>query len=384
MSNVSNTSAMSAAATPEKEKAAAEPAAAAEGSSATATTKRTLPPGMHHHVVPTERCGAINVYVQGDLEEAHKDKDSKCVFLTVHDVASNHASIKKFVDHDAFEEIARRSIFVHIDIPGHEDSAADLESFPLIQTLGEDLVTVLDQLRIKYVIGLGDGAGANIMARFAMMHSARCLGVILLHPTSNKATMVNNFKDKLTKWKVSNINPSGENLALFRKFGHKLEEAEDKDRALEELRAQFGQNNQQLNRKNMRLYIDAYANRKDITPQLAKTLKCDALLIVGSKTSHVAAAEHMHQHMDKTKSSCLKIDGVGNVLEDAPVKLANAILLFCKGLGWLTSVNLPGVNRRSSVDSQGKPIRQRSISMEDYDKPNIRRLSISAGATLKE
>ena len=31
-------------------------------------------------------------------------------------------------------------------------------------------MTVLDQLRIKHVIGLGDGAGANIMARFAMMH----------------------------------------------------------------------------------------------------------------------------------------------------------------------------------------------------------------------
>ena len=41
------------------------------------------------------------------------------------------------------------------------------------QFLGEDLVTVLDQLRIKYVIALGDGAGANIVARFAMMHAQR-------------------------------------------------------------------------------------------------------------------------------------------------------------------------------------------------------------------
>ena len=46
------------------------------------------------------------------------------------------------------------------------------------------------------------------------------------------------------------------------------------------------------------------------------------------------------------------MDGVGNVVEDAPAKLANSILLFCKGLGWLTSVNLPGVERRSSTDSE--------------------------------
>ena len=42
--------------------------------------------------------------------------------------------------------------------------------FAIRPQVGEDLVTVLDQLRIKHVIGLGDGAGANIMARFAMMH----------------------------------------------------------------------------------------------------------------------------------------------------------------------------------------------------------------------
>jgi hypothetical protein len=31
--------------------------------------------------------------------------------------------------------------------------------FPSLQTLGEDLVTVLDYLHVKYVIGLGEGAG---------------------------------------------------------------------------------------------------------------------------------------------------------------------------------------------------------------------------------
>ena len=62
--------------------------------------------------------------------------------------------------------------------------------------IGEDLVTVLDQLRIKYVIGIGDGAGSNIIVRFGMMHVTRCLGVILLNPTTNKVTMMDNLKDR--------------------------------------------------------------------------------------------------------------------------------------------------------------------------------------------
>ncbi len=56
----------------------------------------------------------------------------------------------------------------------------------------------------------------------------------------------------------------------------------------------------------MKLYMEAYANRKDITPQLSKQLTCDALLIVGAKTSHVAAAEHMHSHMDKVSRELRK------------------------------------------------------------------------------
>lgn len=43
----------------------------------------------------------------------------------------------------------------------------------ILKMMGEDLVTILDHLRIKYVIGIGDGAGANIIVRFGMMHVAR-------------------------------------------------------------------------------------------------------------------------------------------------------------------------------------------------------------------
>ena len=39
-----------------------------------------------------------------------------------------------------------------------------------LQEFGEDLVNILDTLRVKYVIGIGHGAGANIMMRFGMVH----------------------------------------------------------------------------------------------------------------------------------------------------------------------------------------------------------------------
>jgi pimeloyl-ACP methyl ester carboxylesterase len=330
--------------------------------------------------VATEKSGAINVYVQGDLEDVHREKETKCVFLTVHDVGTNHSVWENLIGHETFECIKKRAVFIHVDIPGQEDNAEDLGPdfhFPSMQNLGEDLVTVLDQLRIKYCIGIGDGAGSNIIVRFGMMHMTRCLGVILLNPTTNKVTMMDNLKDRFQKWKITHVNDlTGEQMVAFRKFGHKLEDKEDKAKALEEFKSELSKRS--INKRNLQRYIDSYMARVDISGKLAAEFKCDALLVVGSKSSQIGAAEYMHSHMDKTRTSLLKVDGVGNVVEDAPAKLANSILLFCKGLGWLTSVNLPGVERRSSTDSEGKPRRQRTISMEDYDKPNIRRLSVTS------
>ncbi len=53
-----------------------------------------LPSGadaFHPHVVPTERCGSLRVWVQGDLSLARNEGRDQCpVFMTVHDVGLNH------------------------------------------------------------------------------------------------------------------------------------------------------------------------------------------------------------------------------------------------------------------------------------------------------
>lgn len=350
--------------------------ASADGSPKKSPTSRAAD-GFHHHVVMTDKSGALNVYVQGDIEDAHRDKDSKIVYLTCHDIGNNHYSFAKFISSPCFDDIRKRSVFVHVDLPGQEDDAEDLDEdhpFPTMQALGEDLITVLDQLRIKYCIGIGDGAGANIITRFGMMHVTRVLGVILLNPTANAAKVMESFKHSFAKWQMNHMHASAENLVAFRKFGHKIEDTEDKEKALEEYKEKM---KHKVNSKNLNKFATQFQKRTDIVPNLKEGLKCDALVVVGAKSSNLHAAEYMHSHMDKTKTSLLKIDHVGNTMDESPEKLANSILLFCKGLGFFTSVNLPGVERRSSQDKLRNG-RQKSISMEDYDKPNLRRLSVSS------
>lgn len=58
-------------------------------------------------------------------------------------------------------------------------------------------MTVLDFLHVKYAMGLGEGAGANVLARFGLAHPARLLGLILINATGSAATVMQSFKSKV-------------------------------------------------------------------------------------------------------------------------------------------------------------------------------------------
>jgi len=212
-----------------------------------------------------------------------------------------------------------------------------------MQEIGEDLVNILDTLRVKVVIGLGEGAGANIMLRFGAMHVTRCLGVVCINPNEVAASLLENLMDR-----VKNM-------------------GKDKPLTAEQ---------KQMNQNNVAKFAGAFLNRSDVVPIVEKSLKCETMLMAGAKSDvQVKGMESIFGYCDKSKTSMLKIDDVSNVMDEAPGKLANSILLFAKGLGWLTSLTLPNVSRRSSRDSTGG----RRMSMEEYDKPNIRRLSLTGG-----
>lgn len=67
-------------------------------------------------------------------------------------------------------------------------------------------------------------------------------------------------------------------------------------------------------------------NRKEITT-LAQS---DVLLVAGGKSPYSQGVQNIYSKLDKSRTSLLKIDGVANVLLEAPEKLAQSLLLFVK------------------------------------------------------
>jgi len=294
------------------------------------------------HVINMDVIGPVTVYVQGDLE---KFRDG-VAFMTIHSAGTSFNSWLDFAGDLNMEDIRKRALFLHISIPGQAPGAEDLESdfsFPTMDAIGLNLVTVLDHLRIKQVVGLGDGAGANIMLRFGMHHPTRVHGVVA-------------------------INTEGIESAGF-----------------QELLAKVKGNNQkeELNNKNVAKFIDAYKKRTEMLSQLNAKIKFDVLIIAGMKSKCVDQADKMHQMIAPGLCSLIKVEEVANPLLEAPEKVSEALILFCQGQGLMPTINRK-CSRQSSTCSAGSETGGRKMSMTDYDIPNIQRLNLTPRETEQE
>ncbi|CAG4936552.1 unnamed protein product [Colias eurytheme] len=266
------------------------------------------------YVVSTDRSGDIHVHVQGDLSQ----QDKRCVFLTVHDLGTNHTSMVDFVNSPAMSEIKERSCFIHVDVPGHEENSPDLPEsypFPSLQTLGEDMVTVLDFLHVRYAVGLGEGAGANVLARCGHAHPRRLLGLILVNCTASASSVADAFRSRFSRWRGADMSHSEEDFLVYHKFGHKIPsescEAAERERTLAEYRSRLRGN---LNTHNIKQYVRAFINRKDL---VLRGCRPDILLITGTQSPYLSVVERMYKELDKDKVTILKVDRAGDVLAEA-------------------------------------------------------------------
>ncbi|CAH8563129.1 unnamed protein product [Schistosoma haematobium] len=317
-----------------------------------------------HHVIDTEVC-QLNVFVQGRI------MPSKPVFLTCHDLGCNHYQYEEFVVHSKMLPIMQRSTWVHIDLPGQGDGEEELPSnyvFPPINRLPDAFRDVLANLKIKHVVLFGEGAGANILARFAIAYDNLVLGAILINCTGTPPTFTESLRDKLMNWKLnsSGMNPATESFLIVHRFGSVVETESEVE--LRNAAESFRQNlRHSINPKNLNKFITSYMQRKNLSESLP-SLKCPVLLITGALASHHKKCRQLFEDLEKIRrdsggqsasSEFVMIDDVSNVLTERPNKVVDSMQYFLQGIGLLSNLKL-----------QKTPMQlNRRMSMEDYDRP---------------
>ncbi|CAH8557074.1 unnamed protein product [Schistosoma bovis] len=267
--------------------------------------------------------------------------------------------------------IMQRSTWVHIDLPGQGDGEEELPSnyvFPPINRLPDAFRDVLANLKIKHVVLFGEGAGANILARFAIAYDNLVLGAILINCTGTPPTFTESLRDKLMNWKLSSsgMNPATESFLIVHRFGSVVETESEVE--LRNAVESFRQNlRHSINPKNLNKFITSYMQRKNLSESLP-SLKCPVLLITGALASHHKKCRQLFEDLEKIRrdsggqsasSEFVMIDDVSNVLTERPDKVVDSMQYFLQGIGLLSNLKL-----------QKTPMQlNRRMSMEDYDRP---------------
>uniref|UniRef100_A0A8C1WH89 Protein NDRG2 n=1 Tax=Cyprinus carpio TaxID=7962 RepID=A0A8C1WH89_CYPCA len=298
--------------------------------------------------------------VEHDIETPHgvlhvtlrgTPKGNRPVILTYHDIGLNHKScFNTLFNFEDMQEITQHFAVVHVDAPGQQESAPPFPTgyqYPTMDELAEMLPSVLTQLKINSVIGIGVGAGAYILTRLALNEPALVEGLVLINVDPCAKGWIDWAASKLSGW-TSNL----VDIVMAHHFS--TDELTENQEIIQTYRLHIAQD---INQDNLALFCHSYNSRRDLeierpvlglNENTVKTLKCPALLIVGDTSPAVEAVVECNSRLNPTKTTLLKMADCGGLPQVVqPGKLAEAFKYFVQGMGYIPHVLLSHLNSES-------------------------------------
>ncbi|KAF3824862.1 hypothetical protein GH733_010196 [Mirounga leonina] len=256
--------------------------------------------------------------------------------MTYHDIGLNHKScFNAFFNFEDMQEITQHFAVCHVDAPGQQEGAP---SFPT---------------GLKSIIGIGVGAGAYILSRFALSHPELVEGLVLIN--------VDPCAKGWIDWAASKEELQA-NLDLIQTY--RLHIAQD------------------INQENLQLFLGSYNGRRDLDierPLLgqndnkSKTLKCSTLLVVGDSSPAVEAVVECNSRLNPVNTTLLKMADCGGLPQVVqPGKLTEAFKYFLQGMGYIPSASMTRLARSrthstSSSIGSGESAFSRSVTSNQSD-----------------
>ncbi|XP_068591541.1 protein NDRG1-like [Cebidichthys violaceus] len=276
------------------------------------------------------------------------------VILTFHDVGLNHkSSFETLFNHEDMREIIRHLPVCHVEAPGQHEGAKTLHteySYPSMDQLSEALPAVLKHFGLCRVIGLGVGAGAYILAKFALNHPDLVDGLVLININPNAEGLMDSVASKITGW--THTLPDTVITHLFGK-----DEIETNHDLIATYRHHITTT---MNQSNVSQFLQSYSKRNALEVERpvpggninARTLKCSTLLVVGDNSPAVEAVVDCNSKLDPTKTTLLKMADCGGLPQvDQPAKVIEALKYFIQGMGYLSSASMTRLRSRTASSS---------------------------------
>ncbi|XP_065726946.1 protein NDRG2 isoform X7 [Phocoena phocoena] len=318
------------------------------------TEEKPLLPGQTPEVAKTHSVetpyGSITFTVYGT------PKPKRPAILTYHDVGLNYKScfqpLFQFAD---MQEIIQNFVRVHVDAPGMEEGAPVFPlgyQYPSLDQLADMIPCILQYLNFSTIIGVGVGAGAYVLSRYALTHPDTVEGLVLINIDPNAKGWMDWAAHKLT-----GLTSSIPEMILGHLFSQ--EELSGNSELIQKYRNII---THAPNLENIELYWNSYNNRRDLNFERGSdiTLKCPVMLVVGDQAPHEDA---------------VMADSGGQPQLTQPGKLTEAFKYFLQGMGYMASSCMTRLSRSrtasltSAASLDGNRSRSRTLSQSSESGP---------------
>merc|ERR1711962_167079 len=297
--------------------------------------------------------GNVHVAVQGAV--------GKPAIVTYHDIGLNHTTqFQGFFNYPDMQTLLKHFCVYHINGVGQEDGAAplpqidtaspadgkltDAYKFPTMDELAETIGHVLDFYSLKSVMGLGVGMGSNVLCRFAMANPKRVSALIIVNTCGTQSGWVEWGYQKLSNRYLQKygMNSFTQDYLVWHHFGYKtMEENLDlvnfyRDTLMKSVQPY-----------NLALLVESYVWRTDLgldrdgAGNDGKKIECPVMNVVGDNSPHIDDSMWFNGRLNPAKSNFVKFSDCGGmVLEEVPQKMAESLLLFLQGLGYVPHLRI--------------------------------------------
>ncbi|XP_036423939.1 protein NDRG4 isoform X1 [Colossoma macropomum] len=277
--------------------------------------------------------GLLHVVIRG------APKGNKPAILTYHDVGLNHKLCFNTLFHNEdMREITKHFVVCHVDAPGQQIGAPQMPpgyQYPTMDQLAGMLPSVVQHFGFKSIVGIGVGAGAYILAKFALIFPDLVEGLVLLNIDPNGKGWIDWAATKL-----SGLTSTLPDMVLPHLFSQ--EELMNNTELVQSYRQQI---NNTINQFNLQLFWNMYNSRRDLemnrsgTVLNAKTLRCPVMLVVGDNAPAEEGVVECNSKLDPTNTTFLKMADSGGLPQiTQPGKLTEAFKYFLQGMGYIAYI----------------------------------------------
>uniref|UniRef100_A0A3B4BNT2 Protein NDRG2 n=1 Tax=Pygocentrus nattereri TaxID=42514 RepID=A0A3B4BNT2_PYGNA len=258
-------------------------------------------------------------------------KGDRPVILTFHDIGLNHKTcFDTLFNHEDMQEIMQHFAVCHVDAPGQQEGANTFSTGYEYPSMDQHV----HLSSLKSVIGMAVGAGAYILAKFALDYPAMVEGIVLININPCAEGWMDWAAHKITGW--THAMPD---MIISHLFGK--EEIQQNHDLIATYRHHILND---MNQYNLHLFVKSYNSRRDLEIERpvpggtinVRTIKCPSLLVVGDSSPAVDAVVECNTKLDPTKTT------LADSLKfyPQPGKLTEAFKYFIQGMGYMPSASM--------------------------------------------